>query len=109
MTPFVPSGSNPLDRRRRKPTRALAPALAVLVLALATPTPAFAAEDGKAACAHACAGCHRSAVRLVARYALISPEDRRMALEDLLRGHHAPDPAERAQITAFLEAQLRKR
>jgi|GEM_PF-3285764 hypothetical protein len=37
------------------------------------------------------------------------PEDRRTALEDLLKTHHAPDPAERARIIAWLETQLPRR
>ena len=73
------------------------------------PSPAVAAEGGEAAYARACAECHRNAARLVARYGLMYPEDRRMALDDLLKGHHAPDPVERARIIDWLETQLPER
>jgi mono/diheme cytochrome c family protein len=67
------------------------------------------AESGEADYARACAECHRSPARLVARYALMYPEDRRMALDDLLKGHYAPDPAVRARIIAWLETKLPRR
>lgn len=83
-----------------------APILAVLVLTAMLPLPVVAAETGEAAYARACAECHRNPARLVARYGPMYPEDRRMALDDLLKGHHAPDPAERARIIAWLETKL---
>jgi len=83
--------------------------LATLALWFAPTEPALAADDGQAAYARACADCHRNAARLVARYSQMYPEDRRTALEDLLKTHHAPDPAERARIIAWLETQLPRR
>jgi mono/diheme cytochrome c family protein len=82
---------------------------AALALALMLPAAAPRAEDGEAAYARACAECHRTPARLVARYGQMYPEDRRMALDDLLKGHHAPDPAERARIIAWLETKLPRR
>lgn len=82
---------------------------AALVHALMLPATAPRAEDGEAAYNRACAECHRNPARLVARYGQMYPQDRRMALDDLLKGHHAPDPAERARIIAWLETKLPQR
>lgn len=68
-----------------------------------------AADEGEALYARACQECHRNPARLVSRFGLMYPEDRRMALDDLLKTHHAPDPAERARIIAWLETKLPQR
>lgn len=81
----------------------------LLVMALVLLSPAARAQDGEAAYARACAECHRNAARIVSRYADMRPEDRRTALDDFLKTHHAPEDATRAAIIAFLETRLQRR
>jgi mono/diheme cytochrome c family protein len=86
--------------------------LLLAALAAAAPATAIAAgttAEGEAAYARLCAECHRNAARVVARYATMYPEDRRLALDGVLKDHHAPDPAARAAIIAWLETRLPQR
>lgn len=87
--------------------RRLAPLICVLALFAAAET--RAADEGEALYARACQECHRNPARLVARFGQMYPADRRMALDDILKTHHAPDPAERAKIIAWLETKLPQR
>jgi hypothetical protein len=80
-----------------------------LVIALLLIAPAARAEDGEAAWNRACAGCHRSPARVISHYADMYPNDRRTALDDFLKTHHAPDEATRALIIAWLETKLPRR
>jgi hypothetical protein len=81
----------------------------VLVIALLLIAPGARAEDGETAWNRACAECHRNAARIAARYADMYPADRRTALDDFLRSHHAPEEATRAAIIAWLETKLPRR
>jgi mono/diheme cytochrome c family protein len=83
---------------------AIAAAIAAVLLA---PTPAAAqpaAISGEAAYAENCAACHRTPSRFMRRYTAKPPEQRQAELDTFLTGHHAPDPAVRAAIIGWLEA-----
>lgn len=80
---------------------------AAIAAALLAPTPAAAqtaAISGEAAYAENCAACHRTPTRFMRRHLAKAPEQRQADLEKFLTGHYAPDPAVRAAIVAWLEA-----
>lgn len=60
---------------------------------------------GEGAYATACAECHRSAARLMARVPGADAAARGAWLEAFLPDHHAPEPQARADIIAWLVAR----
>jgi mono/diheme cytochrome c family protein len=63
-----------------------------------------AAISGEAAYAENCAACHRTPARFMRRYTDKAAEQRQAELDKFLAGHYAPDPATRAAIIGWLEA-----
>jgi mono/diheme cytochrome c family protein len=84
------------------PTVALAALLAAFAPGSATAQ--SAAISGETAYAESCAACHRTPARFMRRYTDKAPAQRQAELDKFLVGHHAPDPATRAAIIAWLEA-----
>lgn len=94
----------------RRPTAALAPGFALaLMLAPADPARAdggeAAMEQGSAAYAELCAGCHASAARIVRRVQGDTDAARGEWLEGFLKTHYAPDDEKRAALIAYLLTQ----
>lgn len=81
-------------------------ALAALFAAFAPESAAAqpAAISGETAYADTCAACHRTPARFMRRYTDKPAAQRQAELEKFLTGHYAPDPAIRAAIIAWLEA-----
>jgi hypothetical protein len=84
---------------------------AAIVAVLLAPGPAVAqaasqqpAISGEAAYAEACAACHRTPARFMRRHIAKTPAERQADFDKFLTGHYAPDPAARAAIIAWLEA-----
>jgi len=59
---------------------------------------------GAAAYAEACASCHRTPARFMRRHLDKTPAQRQTHFDEFLTKHHAPAPATRAAIIAWLEA-----
>lgn len=85
-------------------TRSLSAALAACLIAAACAAGARAEDGdparGEAAYAATCAACHASIDRLARR--LPKTDQAAASLDAFLAGHHAPDPAARADIIAYL-------
>lgn len=77
----------------------------VIAIASALVGPAGAATDpGERAYAEACASCHRVPSRVLRPYLSMTPDQRRQALDTLLKEHYGEDDTKRAAIIAWLEA-----
>lgn len=83
-----------------------APGLVALLVAFApgSATAQTATISGEAAYAESCAACHRTPARFMRRYTDKPSAQRQAELDKFLTGHYAPDPATRAAIIAWLEA-----
>ncbi len=85
-----------------------APSGLALALALAGAPPLLAdggeeqIEQGSAAYAELCSGCHANAARIVRRVEGGTDAERGGRLDSFLKEHHAPDDAQRAALIAYL-------
>jgi hypothetical protein len=75
---------------------------ALVLLAAMTPGAPALAQDGAAAWQRQCSDCHASVARVMRRLPAGSAESRADWLSHFLAGHHAPDPAVRSAIVAWL-------